>query len=423
MKTMFTDYRKHMKTAVVACCLALAALLLTTLGAQAQGGVSYNPYLVQGIISPAPLLPVEFGGTGVAAFDVGNTGSTDMLLVPNQEMKLVITLSKGVPNVSNPSDPVAALAALGGDGVEWFEWTYDPAITTYRATQKVTIPGSTPTVPSRRTVTIQYRVTQNSFLGGTPSISNGFNANLQPPPYVNPQPTDDDAVSSYTYVEAKDYGDAPTAGTAPNGIGTNAYGSAVSAIDVSKDGNGYYNRYMYMGASVDPEGANQASAAADGDDVNQTNLLAPSDDENGVTFTSLSLGATVTIPVVVTIVDADQTFPTGVLNAWIDWNGDGDWADPGEKIANAISVSSSGTVNLTVTVPADAITAAPTYARFRFGNGASTTSSAPYGEVEDFKVTISDPTAVTLRELVARPAGTLQVWDGLQAVLQNLLAR
>ena len=145
MKTMFTDYRKHMQTAVVACCLALAALLLTTLGAQAQG-VSYNPYLVQGIISPAPLLPVEFGGTGVAAFDVGNTGSTDMLLVPNQEMKLVITLSKGVPNVPNPSDPVAALAALGGDAVEWFNWTYEPAITTYRATQKVTIPGSTPTV-------------------------------------------------------------------------------------------------------------------------------------------------------------------------------------------------------------------------------------------------------------------------------------
>ena len=63
MKTMFTDDRKHMKTAVVACCLALAALVLTVLGAHAQG-VSYNPFLVQGIVSPAPLLPVEFNGTG-----------------------------------------------------------------------------------------------------------------------------------------------------------------------------------------------------------------------------------------------------------------------------------------------------------------------------------------------------------------------
>ena len=158
MKTMIRDYWKRMKTAVVGGCLAMAALGLTVPGAHAQG-VSYNPFLVQGIISPAPLLPVEFNGTGVAAFDVGNTGSTDMLLIPGQEMTLVITLSKGVPNVQNPSDPVAALAALGGDGVEWFDWTYDPAITTYRATQRVTIPGSTPTLPSRRTVTIQYRVT------------------------------------------------------------------------------------------------------------------------------------------------------------------------------------------------------------------------------------------------------------------------
>ena len=294
MKTMFTDYRKHMKTAVVACCLALAALLLTTLGAQAQG-VSYNPYLVQGIISPAPLLPVEFSGTGVAAFDVGNTGSTDMLLVPDQEMKLVITLSKGVPNVSNPSDPVAALAALGGDAVEWFEWTYDPAITTYRATQKVTIPGSTPTVPSRRTVTIQYRVTQNSFLGGTPSVSNGFNANLQPPPYANPQPTDDDAVSSYTYVKALDYGDAPI-----------SYGDVSHTVDLSKDlanNPATYNRYFVLGTVVDPEDAYQASSTATGDDDNKTGGLGL-DDENGVTFPTLTKGQPAVIPVVATIVDA-----------------------------------------------------------------------------------------------------------------------
>ena len=36
MKTLFTDDRKHMRTAAVACCLALAALLLATLGAHAQ---------------------------------------------------------------------------------------------------------------------------------------------------------------------------------------------------------------------------------------------------------------------------------------------------------------------------------------------------------------------------------------------------
>ena len=111
------------------------------------------------------------------------------------------------------------------------------------------------------------------------------------------------------------------------------------------------------------------------------------------------------------------------LSAWIDWNGDGDFLDTGERIATNTLVAASGTVNLSITVPADTV-AGPTFARFRFGpNVTGPTGLAAYGEVEDFKVTISDPTAVTLRELVARPAGTLQVWDGLQAVLQNLLAR
>ena len=152
-------------------------------------------------------------------------------------MRLVITLSKGVPNVPNPSDPVAALAALGGDGVAWFDWTYEPAITTYRATQRVTIPGSTPTVPSRRTITIQYRVTQNSFLGGSPTVSNGFNANLTPPPYTNPQPTGDDTVSSYTFVRANDYGDAPI-----------SYGNVSHTIDVAKDSAPAFIRwYVYLG--------------------------------------------------------------------------------------------------------------------------------------------------------------------------------
>ena len=129
------------------------------------------------------------------------------------------------------------------------------------------------------------------------------------------------------------------------------------------------------------------------------------------------------IPVVATIVDQDFELVTPRLNAWIDWNGDGDFLDTGERIATNTLVSASGTVNLNITVPADAV-AGPTFARFRFGPSVSgPTGLAAYGEVEDFKVTISDPTAVTLRELVARPAGTLQVWDGLQAVLRNLLAR
>src|SRR5512135_1897020 len=50
-----------------------------------SGAQSYNPFVSQGVISPAPLLPWEFNGTGTASFNVGNTGSTPLPLLSNQE--------------------------------------------------------------------------------------------------------------------------------------------------------------------------------------------------------------------------------------------------------------------------------------------------------------------------------------------------
>ena len=119
-------------------------------------------------------------------------------------------------------------------------------------------------------------MTQNSFFGGSPTVSNGFNANLQPPPYTNSQPTGDDAVSSYTYVRARDFGDAPI-----------SYGEAVHTIDVTKKvlTNGavtnLYKEYMYLGSAVDPEDVYQASTDAKGDDSNKTGGLGVND-ESGV---------------------------------------------------------------------------------------------------------------------------------------------
>ena len=195
MNAIITDHTKRVKAAtLIACCLVLALLPLAASGVHAQGP-SYNPYLSQGIVDQTTtgtggvLLPVEFNGTGFVRFDVGNTGSDDITVVQGDQMTLVITLSKGVPNAANPLD------ALGGPGSAWFSWQYDPAIKTYFATQIATIPGN-----SHETITIAYKTAKNSFLGASPTVSNGFNVNIQPPGYTNPQPTDDDSVSSYTYV-------------------------------------------------------------------------------------------------------------------------------------------------------------------------------------------------------------------------------
>ncbi len=360
----------EMKRIIIACCLVLVAMF-----ANAQ---SWNPYVNQAITSPAPLLPWEFGGTGVLSFNVGNSGSDPLTLVANQEMTIIFTLSDGIPNNDNP------LLALGGTWLDYFNWTYDAVVRTYTGTQNKIIPGTTPTDAAVGTITIQYKVIRNSSVA---QPSNGFNLNIQPPDYTNGvQAPGDDQASSYTYVRALDFGDAPV-----------TYGSAWHEINLFKDpGEAYYLNYVYLGISVDPEAANQPSGNADGDDTGGT------DDENGVTFPELTPGATVTIPVTITIIDGDITFATYRLNAWMDWNGDGDFLDAGERIANNISIDYfllggvTGTYNLSVTVPANATTS-PTYARFRLGGPVTSpfndpvATTIPMGEVEDYRVIIGCP--------------------------------
>ena len=82
----------------------------------------------------------------------------------------------------------------------------------------------------------------------------------------------------------------------------------------------------------------------------------------------------------------------GRLNAWIDFNADGDWADAGERVFTN-TILTAGVVNsLTLAVPA-AAELGPTYARFRVNTmgGLSYGGSAFDGEVEDYRVSIAIP--------------------------------
>jgi hypothetical protein len=128
----------------------------------------------------------------------------------------------------------------------------------------------------------------------------------------------------------------------------------------------------------------QPSSTAEGDD----NTL--SDDEEGVLFPEMIRGDTTIILVKMTVLDVGS----GSLNAWLDWNGDGDFADSGEKIAGPVAVFETGTVSLRVTIPANAIITRPTFARFRFGDykNISETGPSSWGEVEDYEVRIKDKT-------------------------------
>ncbi len=134
---------------------------------------------------------------------------------------------------------------------------------------------------------------------------------------------------------------------------------------------------LYLGASVDTDADGQPTAAADGDDLD-----AGGDDEDGVTFTTaLEQGKAASVDV--------SSSGAGLLNAWIDFNQDGDWGDAGEQIFTDEALA-AGVNNLGFNIPAGAVIG-NTFARFRLDSagGLNPTGLAADGEVEDYQVTIT----------------------------------
>ena len=190
-------------------------------------------------------------------------------------------------------------------------------------------------------------------------------------PFANVVLWDDFMPKAVSCGPTEDHSDAPTTGTAPDGANTNAYGTATH--EVVED--------IQLGATIDAEFTSPANADADGDDNTGIN------DDDGVTIPTLLRGQSATISVSVAQVDAND----GYLQAWIDWNGNGDFSGPGERIALNLQSASAGTgtINIPVNVPSDAITNR-TFARFRWSTtqNLDSTTAATDGEVEDYAVTV-----------------------------------
>ena len=162
---------------------------------------------------------------------------------------------------------------------------------------------------------------------------------------------------------------------------------------------------------------------------NSDSLQVITDDEDGVVFSSalnpggvLNKGAATPIEVTV--------FGSGVVEAWVDFNADGDWDDPGEQI---ISGDTAGaifddpnrggitrpftiTVPETTPVPQSSLT---TYARFRVSRlgGLQPTGLSLSGEVEDYALLIlpGGPPVLTgdqaNRSFTVDEGGTLSALD------------
>jgi len=101
-----------------------------------------------------------------------------------------------------------------------------------------------------------------------------------------------------------------------------------------------------------------------------------------------------------TAITVSMTAP-GVLNAWVDFNADGDWEDPGENILtdavfNAVTLQQTFNVRIPATSPTPT-TATPAFARFRASTLGTKlpTGLALDGEVEDYRVIIAPGTPPT----------------------------
>ena len=128
------------------------------------------------------------------------------------------------------------------------------------------------------------------------------------------------------------------------------------------------------GDTPDPDANGQPNPTATGDDTDGN------DDEDGLISSSL--------------IENDPTSfiqihtNGGILNAWIDFNADGDFTDPGEHvITNA--PAGAGPTPFAVTVPSG--TAGDTFLRLRVSTVGTVTPIGPAldGEVEDHMVTIT----------------------------------
>ena len=134
----------------------------------------------------------------------------------------------------------------------------------------------------------------------------------------------------------------------------------------------------HLGASVDVDAAANQSPDATGDDVDGT------DDEDGVTLPT-RFDRSNTTPITV------NASGTGILNAWIDLNDDGDWQDVGEQVVKDLELA-AGDNEVPITIPASATLTSETFMRFRFGDqgGLSFDGFAGDGEVEDYLVEIDE---------------------------------
>jgi uncharacterized repeat protein (TIGR01451 family) len=205
---------------------------------------------------------------------------------------------------------------------------------------------------------------------------------------------------SYARFRLSSAGGLGPTGTAPNGE-VEDYTLTLFQVEFGDDPDSYmtlrasggpYHRVV-PGYSLGPtEDAESDGAPTVGADAH------PSDDGVTIPAAGFPTCSTVMVPVVL---NNTAGVATAFLDAWIDWDGDGVFNDPRDRIATKLPLV-TGINMVSVTVPCDA-KGKTTYARFRMSStGVSGPGGqAPDGEVEDYEVLIQQPLIGLAKQLVS----------------------
>ncbi len=162
-----------------------------------------------------------------------------------------------------------------------------------------------------------------------------------------------------------DFGDAPSAAQS-------GFASSYPTL-LADDGARHISTGLQLGSDISPETDGIPDPDANGDDA-----------DDGIKFLTEISTSSSTADLEITASEA------GKVDAWIDFNRDGDWLDAGEQIFDDLAVA-AGTSMHSFAI-SDSIMAGTTFARFRLSTAgvAGPTGRAPDGEVEDYSIVVTE---------------------------------
>mgnify|MGYP006285925253 CR=1 FL=1 len=119
-------------------------------------------------------------------------------------------------------------------------------------------------------------------------------------------------------------------------------------------------------------------------------------------------------------VEFDDNIPYVYISAWIDWNHDQDFDDAGEEYIIATNVNTRGPHTINITVPSGATLGATRMrVTYRWDSQPSSSGTFPFGEVEDYKVIVTDTGPLTYNSTdVFQETGYAQQGGSDQTILK-----